>query len=731
MEKKTLSPRVVRTGTTAQKRKQRRALMAPLKILKNIALVIGKVILISGLILTITGCIVGTVLSIYVMEYIDSEPAIDIRTLRLDFTSIVYGLDENGNNVEVQSLRRGDNRIWVDYEDIPEYVGLAFVYSEDERFFTNVGVDFKRTIGAFVNEGLRILGLEMAADRFGGSTITQQLIKNINGDFYNRTIDVKIKEIVQAMNLERHYSKDQILELYLNYVGLHYANGVQAAAKYYFNKDVSELSYAEAAALAVTTKNPSSLNPKTNPEANKERRNKVALKKMLEFNVITQEEYEAAIQEELVIYGVQQDDTEQKPVTNNQQNYYVDAVIEQVIADLMEEYNYSYKTAEELLYTAGYRVYSNMEIRTQSILEKWFEDPATFAVNGVPEEEIPQASMVICDFDGNIRALVGGTGEKKEARGFNRATMALRPAGSTIKPIAIYSPAFEQNLITWSTMMEDSPAKKLVNPQTGEERDYPQNYNKKYDGNMLIIDALKVSKNTIPVKLCDIMTPQVCFDYVYDELNIKSLVPTGRYNNVNEGSMALGDGGVLLTELVASYQMFGNGGYYTQPKLYSKVTDADGKVLLDNTGISRRQVLSAQTAYIMNRGLWSVVNDGGSGARAKLKDFETIGKTGTSNDRRDLLFVGLTPYYVAGIRYGMDDNSVITDRLGSAQIPVWQKIMTDILSNRNPATFDLNDDGVVELEYCTETGSMAHMGCPDKKVGYYKVSDLPGSCTLH
>lgn len=732
--KNTTTPRVVRTGPKTTGRNRKKPQSKTKKTVKSIIFGICKVFMTVILVLTITGCIVGTAMTIYVMEFIDSDATIDLTALKMSFTSSVYGLDEDGNDVEVQSLRRGENRIWVDIDEIPKYVQDAFIYSEDERFRTHNGIDFKRTFLAFVNEVYRMLGGD--ADKFGASTITQQLIKNINEDFYDRGINKKMEEIVLAMNLDRRYSKETILELYLNYVGLHFnVSGVQAGAKYYFNKDVSELTYTEAAALASTTKSPKYLNPKDYPEENKDRRNKFALKKMLEFGTITQVEYDAAIKEDLVLVGnstVPKEEGDTAPAKKKAQSWYVDAAINEVVDDLCKKYNYTKDYAEQLLYTSGYQIYTPMDIKVQGILEKYFEDENTFAVKGVKAEDIPDASMVICDYDGNIKAIAGGKGAKESDRMWNDATMTVRPSGSTIKPLAIYTPAFEKNLIRWSTIVDDSPVRKVKDEKTGVERDYPKNYDsdtKGYQGLMTIIDALKVSKNTIPVRLSDTLTPQVSYDFMTKELGITSLTPE---NNTNAATLALGDGGFKLDELTAAFQIFGNGGYFTESKMYTKVTDSEGKIILDATTRSKKQVMSSQTAYIMNKGLWSVVNDGGSGKAAKLDNMETIGKTGTSNDRKDLLFMGCTPYYVAGIRYGHDDNKrEITSKLYSAQIPVWKKIMNEVHLGKNPATFDLNADGVVELLFCTESGELAHAGCPKQAKGYYKIIDTPASCTLH
>lgn len=720
----TNTPRVVRTGS--RKKKYKKPLPPALRAAKAILGTLVKIIVTTVLVLTITGCIVGTALTIYVMEFIDSESTIKLNTLKLNYTSIVYAKDKNGADVEVERLNQKENRIWADFDDIPQDLKDAIVYTEDERFNQHKGVDFKRTIAAFVN-------LVLSGNKsFGGSTISQQLVKNINGDIdgERRTIDVKIKEIVTAMNLERHYSKEQILETYLNFIALdNNINGVQAGAKYYFDKDVSELSLDECAALAVISKSPSGYNPIKNPEKNKKRR-QYAYDKMLEFGAITQEEYDSVYDKELVLAKTNTlvDD---EGAAKKYQSWFVDSAIEDVIADLAETYNYSKEHASQLIYTGGYRIYTTMEIETQGILEDYFADESNFVLkNSKNKKPLPQAYMTIMDYNGNIVATVGGKGEKTGDRLLNRSTTSQRPAGSTIKPLAVYTPAFQNDIITWSTVMEDAPVQKVKDEKTGVERDWPNNYNKKFDGMMTIIDALKVSKNTIPVRIVNSLTPEVCFDYVYKDLKLESLVPTGTHNNVNAASLALGDGGSTLVELIGAYQIFGNGGYYIEPKMYTRVLDADGRVILDTTARRKAQVMSPDTAYIMNKGLWHVVNDGGSGSRARMDKWEVVGKTGTSNDRKDLLFMGLTPYYVAGIRYGHDDNSVI-DNEGVDNKDVWKAVMQKVHEGKNPAKFELSDEGIVEYEFCTASGGIAHVGCTTKKRGFYKITNIPPSCTVH
>ncbi|WMJ22601.1 transglycosylase domain-containing protein [Paludicola sp. MB14-C6] len=728
------TPRVVRTGPkTTNKRSRKKPSSPTVKKMKRAFAVIGKVLLTTILVLTITGCIVGTALTIYVTKFIDSGSVIDLSTLKLSFTGTIFAKDKDGKDVEVQNISNGENRVWVDYEKVPQDLKDAIVYAEDARFWTHSGVDFKRTFGAF-------FGLLIGEKGFGGgSTIAQQLIKNYNGDINNRTIEVKIKEIITAMNLDKNNPKETILEAYMNYIALHYNTyGVQAGAKLYFNKDVSELNLEECAALAVISKSPATCNPIQNPARNKERR-QYALKQMLKYGAITQEEFDKAYNADLKLAGdknndhVKDDNVKTTGPVQKVQSYFIDSVIDEVVNDLMVEKGYNKSNATQKLYSQGFKIYTSMEIETQKILENYFENPANFKFKGEEAKSL-QAYMSIMNYDGNIVATVGGRGKKEGNRILNRAVSSKRPAGSTMKPLGVYAPAFEQNLINWSTVMEDSAVQKVKDPETGEERDWPSNYEKRYEGPVTIIDALRVSKNTIPVRIVNALTPQNSFDFVYNKLNLKSLIPTGKINNVNPASLALGDGGITVNELVAAYQIFGNGGYYIQPKMYTKVKDGEGKVILDTTTRERKQVISGDTAYIMNKGLWNVV-DNGTGKYAKLSNWETVGKTGTSNDRKDLLFMGLTPYYVAGIRYGFDDNKleINQDRSGGYghHLKTWKNVMEQVHKGRNKADFELDGSNVVELEFCKETGLLAQSGCPKKETGYYKKNSLPDVCSLH
>ncbi len=721
---KTESPRVIRT-----KKGQRNQYTVSAKtgrvLCKGVSSLM-KVILSLILVLVIAGCVVATVATVYVMKIVQSDPIIDLTNIQLSQSSIIYAYDDKGEEVELATLHNAENRIWVDINDVPQHVLDAFVAAEDKEFYDHEGVDWSRTIASFVNVFLHIYDV-----RSGGSTITQQLIKNINGDFYNRTIQVKINEIITSMNLERHYTKRQILNAYINYISFHHnLNGIEAASQYYFGKSSKDISIAQAAALAATVQSPAHQNPLCE-ERNKERRNNYILPAMYEQGLISQEQYEAALVEDIHAGQNKLNSGSETQTVSQHNSYFVDTVIEDAIALFMKEYDYSYDYASSQLHSGGYRIYTTVDLNMQKLLEKKFEDLSTFYGGYIPNNP-HQAAMVIMDYDGQIKALVGGVGKKKESRSFNRATMAMRSPGSTIKPIASYAPAFENNLITWSSMMQDKGVMDLKRAD-GSVRPWPSNYNMRYDGTYSVIDAIRVSKNTIPVQLVQQLTPQYCVNFLQNSLGISTLVTSGSVNDVTLASMGIASmaKGMYLREEVAAYAIFGNNGYFTPSTTITEVRNADGKKLIDNKQKST-QVIGADTAYIMNRALHQVVNtQGGSGTKAKISTgLPTLGKTGTSDDRKDMSFMGLTPYHVAGIWFGFDDNTVLDVDICKDRVAVWNNIMEQMYAKMPVIDFDLDHSDVVEMRYCAVSGGIATSNCKNTKIGYYKKDFMPDNCRV-
>ena len=684
---------------------------------------LGRILFIVMCVCIITGCIIASVLTVYILRYIETEETLDLTTIKLNYTTILYAQDEStGDYYELQRLHGSENRIWVNYEDIPQYLKDAAVALEDKRFWTHSGIDIRRTVLSFVN----YLGVPLYEGTPGGSTITQQLIKNYTQDD-DVLITRKVREIMHALRLEKKYSKEQILEAYLNTIPLgNNTNGVQAAANLYFDKDVSELTLAESAALVSITQNPTRFNPFTNLE-NLIGRQQDCLYLMHEQGLITDEEYEQALSEELVIAS------ESAPEKlNSYQSWFVDQVIEDVIDDLVAEKGYTEAYAEQMLFRGGYRIYTTVDEEMQTYLEqKFLYDSGSFPA--VINEEYPEAAFVILDLNGAIKAIAGSNRPKEGARLFSRARDAIRHPGSTIKPLASYSPALERDLIYYSMLVEDSP---ITINDNGVERQYPVNFYGTYLGNITVDLAIRRSTNTIPVKLVNTMGPLTSFTFMRDKLGFTTLVESRTsdgmtYSDINLAPMALGEmtDGVKPLEMAGAYQIFGNGGFYTKPYSYTKILDSEGNVVLEKNTTPVRAI-SGETATIMNHLLQGVTSGSqGTGTTAKFSALPVAGKTGTSDNDNNQWFIGVTPYYVGVCWMGYDIPQTI--RYWNYPPPiVWKNIMGPIHQNLPVIQFQDNSN-VVAMEFCTESGLIATEDCPTKSMGWYKKSNIPENCDIH
>lgn len=675
--------------------------------------------------------IVGTALTVFVMNYIESE-GIDLSNAEIFSNSLIYATNAEGEQEVIQKLKTGGRQAWVSIDQMPQHLQDAFVFTEDKRFMDHEGVDWRRTIVSFVR-------LLLAGDNSqgGGSTISQQLIKNINQDFAaeNRTIETKIKEILAALQLERHNSKPTILEAYLNYINLGKGNtGVQAAAKFYYNKDVSELTIAESAALAATTQSPEKLNIIADPQRNKDRRNAYTLTQMHENNRISSDEFEAAKKEKLEPY----DWGDREPLADEGENkiysWYVDNVIRQVYRDLRaSDDTMSDQVAWALINGGGLQIETPIDLKMQKELEKFFLNDKNFYGSKVRPHP-PEGAMTIMDYDGYVQATVGSRNEKEANLAMDRATKDPRSPGSSMKPIAAYAPAIDSDLITWSTLIKDEPKIKMGNSST---KNWPKNFSRTYRGMVTVEYALRTSLNTIPVDLLMQMGVDRSYNFLKDDLQISTL---GSQNDRSYNlTLGMNDTGLYLDELCAAYTIFGNNGMYNSPKYYTRVRDMHGKILLDQQP-ENNIVIGADSAYVMNKMLQQVINaQGGTGVKAKLTNgIEVAGKTGTSDGAYERSFVGLTPYHVSAIRLGYDQND--KEVTGSARSinyrayaphAIWQKAMTQFLKEYEPKKFDdvISADGVTERAYCRTTGLLAGSSCP-RSMGWYKNSNMPHTCNL-
>lgn len=711
------------------------------------------------LIIVIMMCIVVTVLTVYVLDFADTSYDANLRDVEMKYTSFIYAYDGDGNEVEIKRLAADENRIWVNYEDISQNMINAVVAVEDKRFYQHDGVDWQRTVYALV---LDVFGSGDTVQ--GGSTITQQLIKNITGED-EQTWERKLREIFRALSLEEKYTKIDILESYLNRIwfgGMVY--GIGAASAYYFDKDASELTVAEAAILAGMIRNPNKMSPYNDLERCKERQ-EYALDLLYEQGYINTQEYESAYVEQVqfakAVYGDafgyidprtlvsddEESDNEEAEVDSGYeaykwdeytvtQNWYVDAAIDQVISDYAEEKGITYTSAKNELYNGGYKIYLNMDIEKQDILEEKYADPYTVLSKydiTAPSEDLIQSAFVIMDYSGTVLAVAGGLGDKPGDGVFNRATQALRAPGSTIKPLATYSTAIQRNLITYSTLVPDQ-AFSVINDAGDATKLWPTNYDTLNgagiygDGTLTPVwEAVRYSLNSVAARICRELTPQVCYNQLTQNLGFTTITDY----DIAYSPMALGalTQGVKLYELAAAYQIFGNGGVYYEPKMYSKVEDSKGNVVLEQEFFGV-QAIDSDTAWITNRMLRTVITSPtGTGQYADLGTVEVIGKTGTSNDAKNLLFVGCTPDYIGALWIGYDDAREIGGSDGwRAVASIWKTVMQDIQDTSEVLSFT-PDSSALEREYCLDTGLLATSKCTHTDIGYYRKDNLPDYCT--
>lgn len=676
-------------------------------------------------------------------EYVNGEKKIDLDMYKANQaqTSIIYAYDENREPVELLRLHGAENRVWVEYEDIPKAMIDAFRDLEDKRFNEHHGVDWYGTAFGVVKSGF---------DR-GASTITQQLIKNVTQE-NGRTVSRKFYEILNALNVEQHYNKQTIMEFYLNTIYLgNGCYGIKTAAEVYFGKNVEDLNAAECAVIASITKAPATFDPLTedglaaliekDDEGNMGRQ-RYCLSCMRDNGSLTAAEYKEALDYELIFtnsenYGgsqVTEDDSEEKEYTeddvkyNGESSYYVEYVIDQVIDDLMVEYNLTYTEAWRKVFFGGLRIYTAVDLNVQQSAEEVFINRET-----MPEEEdteddpAVQAAMTIMDYNGRVIAMVGGAGEKGPFRGLNRACNSPRQPGSSIKPLSVYTPGIEDDAITWSTMVQN------YGVRLGSSR-WPVNYGGSAGSPNSFVTvqyALQQSYNTVPAQIVRQLGISPCFEFLVDDLTFNSLVTDesdpnydGNYSSICVGGMSEG---VTTLEMASAFAIFGNNGYFYEPYSYYEVTNNDGtEVILTRGDDAGDQVIAEDTSGVM-RELLETVTTRGTGYGYGVSGFTTFSKTGTTTDDHDRWFVGGTPYYVAACWYGYDIPEPITNTSGNPAGKLFKAVMDDAHEGLEELSFP-SSNGVVSRAYCKISGDIATSKCTSTATGYYKSDCIPGKC---
>ena len=667
------------------------------KIFKNMTVVMS---LLLAICILITACCIPS--AKYVEDFIDifgsKAIAENIKNMEMNMTSVVYAKNYDGEWEEYHRIHGEENRLWVSLDKIPQHLIDAFIAIEDETFYDHSGINWKRTFGAIGNMLFKFDDTE-----FGGSTITQQLIKNVTGDKgHNATR--KIREIVRALIINKRLSKKQVLEAYLNTIALgNGICGVQVAANYYFNKDVSELNVLESAAIAAITKNPSRYNPVTGMEENKKRRNLV-LEKMREHDLISVDGLLEVYDEDIEL------DVSQKESLDPEINdYFIDTLIQQLTEDLMEEYDCSESMASTMIYNGGLKIYATVNADVQEKMEKVYENVDRYfylkGKNLQGERVHAQSGMTIMNYTGGIVGIVGGAGEKTVNRGLNRAYNIPQQPGSTMKPIGVYALAVEKDLIHYSSKVVDEP----IPHYTPDGKPGPKEWYGEYRGTMTVDYAIRKSANTIPVILLQKLGVKDSYNFLTKKLGLKHLTKDDK----NLSSLALGGCvyGMTPTESAAAYAIFGNGGLYYEPTTYTKVKNVEGDTVLKYEA-KGKQVISEETATIMNRLLQGVVygSEGTGGGIAGYSGMKAYAKTGTSSESNDLWMVAGTPYYVGSVWYGFDLRQTVNST--SAAATIWRDVMRDV-------------HRILKYKNFTYSENVVMMGS-----GYYKKGSRPDNLEL-
>ncbi|HWQ75756.1 MAG TPA: penicillin-binding protein 1A [Syntrophomonas sp.] len=604
-----------------------------------------------------------------------------------------------------------EDRTSVALDKVPQDMINAFIATEDKDFYKHHGVNYKGIARALLSN---IQSRDLTGQ--GASTITQQLARNAFLS-QEKTWQRKIKEILLAYKLESLYSKDEILELYLNkiYFGAG-AYGVQAAANKYFDKDVSKLDLAESSMLAGLVQSPSRYDPFQNFDAARARQRLVLLS-MRDSNYISYDQVEKAYNEKLVLKSGDS--------SSMQYGFFIDAVISEAIAKLSGIKGY--KDADAMIYSSGLKIYTTMDAALQKHAEDYFKDQSHFPSETKNGNKI-QVGMAIFDHsNGEVKSIMGGR-EYTNQRGFNRATSAYRQPGSSIKPLTVYAPALEKGYMPF-TVLNDSPISYKINNEIWS----PKNYDYTYRGLIPMRTAVQYSINTYAIQMLDKVGVSVGYESG-KALGLNHLVNTPGKNDLGLSPLALGSltTGASPVEMASAYGCFGNGGYYVKPHFITKITDSNGQVLYQYKQQMKR-VMSADTAWLMSSMLQTVVSSG-TGTNGRVPGVPTGGKTGTSENNNDCWFCGLTPLYSGAIWMGYDEKYTMQNQYGGGYpAKLFSSMMQTAHKNKKYSAWVKPQD-IVSVSVCAKSGQRPSPNCPDSQIiNEYCVKKYAPSevCTVH
>lgn len=608
-------------------------------------------------------------------------------------------------------------KLQISYPELPEDLKNAFLSIEDKRFYDHHGVDWYRTVGAGLNY---LLGF---SDHFGGSTITQQLVKNLTGN-NEITLRRKLQEILYALDLERRLDKSEILTWYLNII--HFSDrcdGVAEAAAHYFSKDVQELTPAECASLAAIANSPARYHPVRHPEQNAARRNLI-LSQMYEQGYLSEADYSKAKQEEL---GIRLSTADSEREINS---WYVDMVIEDVINDLMQEYGMSRAEASRRLSLGGLQIYTAMDPTVQKIVEDAYS--GGFQLPSNANGESAQSSIILIDAGtGDVLGVAGALGEKQGNLLQSFATQTLRPPGSCLKPVSVYAPALEKGIINWASIYDDVPLR-----FSDDGKAWPKNATGIYRGLTTVSYAVAHSTNTVALRVLEDLGIEESFRIAKEKFHLP-LVSMPGANDCDYAALGLGqlNYGVTLRDMTTAYTAFADGGVYHPWRSYYRVLDAEGNLLLSRPD-SGEVALSDSTAAIMTKLLQGVIKEGTSSSVTLTRLTECAGKTGTTNNDADRWFIGYTPEIICGVWCGYEYPEPLKGK--NLCIGIWNDVMTEIVENIGGKTRFEIPGNVVRASYCKDSGKRISETClldprgNREEIGWFLSDKAPISlCDRH
>ncbi len=737
------------------------------------------------LIVLICGTVFVGILGNYLQDDILAEAADwSMEDYDLERTSNIFYVDSNGDIQQLQQIYTTTDRQWASLEEIPQALVDAAVAIEDKRFYEHQGVDWITTVKACLN---MFFGGD---DQFGGSTITQQLVKNITQE-KSVTVQRKVMEIFRAQLFEREYDKDLIMEYYLNRIYLgRGCYGVKSAAAEYFGKELQNLSPAECASLISITNNPSLFNPYSESsymykgeERNGAQRNRYrqlnVLSEMHDQGYLSDEEYGEAVAQEMIFKeGIAPEDrwtvceNETCGYAGTRSNFegsgdawycpicgsltsvntsasqyiyswFVDAVIIDFASYLAEQDGKSWDELDEpgrevyldRIQKGGYNIYTTLDMEVQKQVDEVYTN-----LDNMPktrsQQQLQSSIVVIDNRTGDVVALSGGVGEKDTFLGYHRATQAKLQTGSAQKPVSVYAPAFESGKVSPATVFKDLPV-------TYTDGNWPKNDNRKYNYSRTVYQGIVSSVNTISVRTLDAIGAEYGYSFAKYNFGQESLVeryPTDYEvkSDIGRAPLALGalTLGSTVQEMSAAYATFANNGVWREPRLYTKIYNSDGELVVDNTQDSRK-ILSSKTVNYMNYCLYNAANHGTGGA-AVFNGQTIAGKTGTTSNNRDRWFCGYTSHYTAAVWVGYDQPEQINVGTNPAA-QMWRKVMQPI--HEGLPKEGLYDGGAFRsVAVCLDSGKLATNACQldarglETRVAYVNVynEDVPTeTCDKH